>query len=53
MHNELIKYSVHVQIYYSQDSNGPPLGIYEANEQIKKPQSLTLLLIEPVRYDWC
>jgi len=53
MHTGLIKNSVQVQIYYSQDSNGPRLGIYEPIEQIKNPHSLTLLLIQPVRYDWC
>ena len=51
MHTGLIKNSEQVQIYYSLDSNGPRLGIYESNEQIKKPHSLKLLPIQPVR--WC
>jgi len=36
MHTGLIKNSVQVQIYYSLNSNGPRLWIYEPNEQFKK-----------------
>jgi hypothetical protein len=44
------KNPLQVQIYYSLDSNGPQVGIYETHDHINKPHSRMLCVIQPVHY---